>query len=527
MIADRTLFDRKMRHELAVVIPTVGRPHLLRAVRSLYSQRFAGRMQILIGVDADLTGRVEEMKIALETECPQHISLVWLNPGYSTSRRHGGIHECCFGGSMRAVLSLLADSRLVMYLDDDDWLLPDHVASVLRAVEGKLWAFALSWFCDGNTAEILCRDEIESVGVGRGIFASKLGGFVRPSGMIIDKLALLKYLHLWARSPFSKGDGVDRLIFDRLRRHPHGCTEEATVCYALDPGDDLHEVRRKFIEDKGRRCPEAPKAGSVRTTTAAHPASGLRHDAAVVVTTVCRRSLLRAVRSVYAQRFDGRIQVLVGVDVDRGGCEAELRSILGMERPDHMSLVWLNPGYSTSRRHGGPHTNHFGGSLRSAMTLLADSRVVIYLDDDDWLLEDHAAAILRSMEGKKWAFSYSWYCDGDTGERLCVDEIESVGAGRGMYQERFGGYVRPSGLAVDQIALLKYLHLWSSSPFDQGDGEDRVVFDRLRHEPHGCTGQATVCYALDPKDAAHETRLEFMKSKGVAFRSAIKAESVR
>lgn len=516
-----------MRHELAVVIPTVGRAHLLRAVRSLYRQRFSGRMQILIGVDVDLGGRVPEMRSVLEEERPGHISLVWLDPGYSTSRRHGGVHECCFGGSMRAVLSLLADSHRVMYLDDDDWLLEDHVASVLRAMEGKQWAFAYSWFCDGSSGEMLCRDAMESVGVGRGIFAKKLGGFVRPSGLVLDKLALLKYLHLWARSPFSKGDGVDRLVFERLRRHSHGCTGEATVCYAVDPADDLHEVRKKFIEEKGKRCPEGTKADSIRTMAMKPLASRPRHEVAVVVTTICRWSLLRAVRSVFAQDFDGRIQVLVGVDIDRGGCEPELRSILELERPDHMSLFWLNPGYSTSRRHGGPHSNHFGGSLRSAMTMLADARVVIYLDDDDWLLEDHVSTVLQAIEGKKWAFSYSWYCDGDTGERLCVDVIESVGAGRGMFNERFGGYVRPSGLAVDQLAMLKYLHLWSASPFAGGDGEDRVIFDRLRHEPHGCSGEATVCYALDPMDPAHGARLEFMESQGVAFRSAIKAESVR
>jgi hypothetical protein len=34
---------------------------------------------------------------------------------------------------------------------------------------------------------------------------------------------------------------------------------------------------------------------------------------------------------------------------------------------------------------------------------------------------------------------------------------------------------------------------------------DRLIFDRLRHEPHGCTGQATVYYALDPKDGLHAT----------------------
>ncbi|MBT6512880.1 MAG: hypothetical protein HOL02_20820 [Rhodospirillaceae bacterium] len=41
-------------------------------------------------------------------------------------------------------------------------------------------------------------------------------------------------------------------------------------------------------------------------------------DAAVVIPTLLRSSLVRAVESVFAQDFDGRIQVLIGVDVAKG-----------------------------------------------------------------------------------------------------------------------------------------------------------------------------------------------------------------
>jgi hypothetical protein len=519
----------KPRHDLAVVMTTVGRASLLRAVRSVFSQRFSGPMQILIGVDTDLTGQVPDMRATLEAECPGHISLLWLDPGYSTSRRHGGVHDCCFGGSLRAVLTLLADAPITMYLDDDDWLLPDHVASLIPAMEGKLWAFAYSWFCDGQTGEQICVDEIESVGVGRGVFTKRFGGFVRPSGMAIDSLALLKYLYLWSCSPFPAGDGVDRLIFDRLSRHPVGCTEQATVCYTLDPKDDIDSIRRAYIAEKGKTYPESPKPHSLRGTQPRHPAGQPvpRHDLAVVVITVGRASLLRAVRSVYTQEFPGKIQILIGVDTDLTGRLPETRATLEAECPGHISLVWLNPGYSTSQRHGGVHACFFGGSLRSALTLLADARNVMYLDDDDWLLPDHVASILPAMEGKTWAYAQSWYADGDTGELLCIDEVESVGDGRGIYAESYGGFVRPSGMVIDKLALQKYLHLWSTAGTETGDGEDRVIFSRLRVEPHACTGRATVCYAIDPKDEAHPIRVEFMHQKGVEFRSPFKSESIR
>ncbi len=255
--------------------------------------------------------------------------------------------------------------------------------------------------------------------------------------------------------------------------------------------------------------------------------SAARHAVAVVIATTCRLSLLRAVRSVFAQRLDGRIQVLVGVDVDPHGRRDALLAELAAQCPAHVTLSLVDMGYSTSRRHGGPHTSFYGGALRSALTLLADSRVVVYLDDDDWLKEDHCAAVLRAIAGRKWAFSYSVYADGNSGRELCVDEIESVGVGRGIYAERFGGFVRPSGLAIDKLQLLPLVHLWSCAAFAGGDGEDRLVFEQLRAEPHACTGAATVCVALDPNDGMHAQRLAFMRARGVDYAGDAKAESSR
>lgn len=256
-----------------------------------------------------------------------------------------------------------------------------------------------------------------------------------------------------------------------------------------------------------------------------------RHAIAVAIVTTCREALARAVRSVFRQRLDGagdaRIQILLGVDCDPHGRLPALLQVLAPECPPHVTITLINLGYSTSQRHGGPHASFYGGSLRSALTLLADSRVVVYLDDDDWLKEDHCARILRAIDGKKWAYSYSIYADGNIGQELCVDELESVGVGRGIYAQSFGGFVRPSGLAIDKLQLLHVVHLWSCAAFASGDGEDRLVFEQLRREPHGFTGAATVCCAIDPNDALHARRVEFMRSRGVDYEVGAKLDSSR
>jgi hypothetical protein len=252
----------------------------------------------------------------------------------------------------------------------------------------------------------------------------------------------------------------------------------------------------------------------------------MKNDVAVVLPTMCRDSLIRAVQSIYAQNYPGTIQILVGVDFDPENRSSDLCKALD-SAPENVTLTWLDLHYSTSKRHGGVHDCLFGGSLRSALTLLANAEIVVYLDDDDWLHPDHISQVMTAIDGKTWAFAYSIYADGNTGESLCADEIESVGVDKGVYKEQFGGFVRPSGLAINKMKLLHLVHLWSCSPFPSGDGEDRLIFDRLRGEEHACTGNATVYYAIDPKDGMHLSRLAYMASKGVSPQLAAKAGSIR
>lgn len=237
-------------YSLAIVITTICRLSLIRAAQSIFRQNYINSIQLLIGIDTDVNNNFLIIKQILDNDCPKNIKIVWVNLGYSTSKRHGGVHTCYFGGSLRTALSMLANSELIMYLDDDDWLHEDHVSNVLRVIGDNSWAFAYSIYADGNTGIEICTDELESLGVDKGFFAASHGGFVRPSGLLINKIKLMHILYLWACSPFSSGDGEDRLIFEKLRLEPHACTNIPSVYYTLDPKDSMHDARMEFIKGK-------------------------------------------------------------------------------------------------------------------------------------------------------------------------------------------------------------------------------------------------------------------------------------
>jgi hypothetical protein len=218
-------------------------------------------------------------------------------------------------------------------------------------------------------------------------------------------------------------------------------------------------------------------------------------DVAVVIPTVLRPTLARAVRSVFRQDLHGRIQLLIGID--QREADGDCLDALARECPEHVGLTILDLGYSTSYRHGGVYPNQFGGALRTILSYAANSKRVAYLDDDDWWARDHLSGLLSAIEGKEWAFSYRWLVDRETGWPICRDEWDSVGPGRGINQQRYGGFVSPSTLLLDKEACHFVLPYWSLCAFPDGSGEDRLVFRALqKHAAWAASGRYSCYYAM-------------------------------
>ena len=239
-------------------------------------------------------------------------------------------------------------------------------------------------------------------------------------------------------------------------------------------------------------------------------------DAAVVLPTILRPSLLKAVRSVYTQNFPGHIHLLIGIDVKSGG-DAVLNAIRA-ECPDHVSLTILDPGYSTSSRHGGVHANAYGGSLRTALSYLANSRYIAYLDDNDWWGANHLTLLRNAIDGKDWAWSGRWFVHPQTLWPICKDEWDSVGPGKGINAERFGGFVQPSGLMMDGTACHFLMPLWAMAAFADGGGEDRLIFDQLNKNHSGAgTGHFTSFCTLAPDSLQHDHHKREFLARGLTW----------
>jgi hypothetical protein len=234
-------------YDVAVVMPSIGRPELTRALSSIFEQTL-NRIQVMVGIDkpqGDLTF-VEEFLQG----CPSNVTVNLIYPGYSTSVRHGGLTLAKDGGALRAVLTQMANSNYVAYLDDDNWWGRTHLSDLLGVIKDKAWAFSLRYFVHPASKKTICVDEWESVGPAKGLFADSFGGFVDPNCLMIDKEKCRQCISWWnvplAGDP--KGMSADRNVFHCLNKHsPPGATGKASAFYVLDPNDGLHALRVKLI----------------------------------------------------------------------------------------------------------------------------------------------------------------------------------------------------------------------------------------------------------------------------------------
>lgn len=239
--------DMQMPFDVAVVIPSIGRQEIIRALSSIFIQN-VNRIQVLIGIDKPVENLLFLHQF-LKT-CPNNITVNLFYPGYSTSARHGGVTPAQDGGALRSVLTQLANSKYVAYLDDDNWWGESHLSDLLLAIENRAWAFSLRYLMHPESEKIICLDEWESAGVGRGIYAQVFGGFVDPNCLMIDKELCWDAVACWS-FPLSKGTNTaDRNIFNFLKNHSEpGETKTASCFYVVNPKDGLQAYILSVIDE--------------------------------------------------------------------------------------------------------------------------------------------------------------------------------------------------------------------------------------------------------------------------------------
>jgi hypothetical protein len=103
--------------------------------------------------------------------------------------------------------------------------------------------------------------------------------------------------------------------------------------------------------------------------------------------------------------------------------------------------------------------------------------------------------------------------DPKTQNPVCIDLWESVGPNAGFYAKKANGFCDPNTIMLDKMKCHQVLPLWAIGPFDDGRGEDRVIFNTLQKGyTSKATGLATSYYVYNEQDDLHPQRLQWFSS---------------
>ena len=150
------------------------------------------------------------------------------------------------GHRMYAAGSYLAEGHFLMFLDDDNYIEPDHIAKCLDVLPGHDWVFSLRTLVSPDGKD-LGRDDCESLGKWASILHPE-DYFVDVNCYFLPKNVAVILSPIWNRKFREPGQPeVDRVLCQNLRHHfpRFECTYKYSVNYTV--GNSPISVQPEFF----------------------------------------------------------------------------------------------------------------------------------------------------------------------------------------------------------------------------------------------------------------------------------------
>jgi glycosyltransferase involved in cell wall biosynthesis len=203
---------------VTIITPTIGTKHLKQCADSVNTQTYQN-IQHLIVVDGKEYRKKAEQQILHDVD-------VFVLP-YNTG------HDQYNGHRIYGASTFLAKGDYIIFLDEDNWLDPIHVETLVQAVEDNAWAYSLRKIVDSE-GKYICNDDCESLGNWQSILNDY---FVDVNCYMVRKDIALNFAPGWyrrARHPQEQPE-VDRLLSMWLRQNNFkaNCAGDYTVNYRV------------------------------------------------------------------------------------------------------------------------------------------------------------------------------------------------------------------------------------------------------------------------------------------------------
>lgn len=222
--------------KVAVVTPTIGSDYLAECISSVQSQTYKNVVHYVF-IDGEQYYENAEFIINGFRENP-----------VKTIHLEENVGKGWYGHRVYAACSFLVNADVICYLDEDNWILPNHIETIVDKLQNDnlQWCYTLRNIHEKNGA-FVCPDNCESLG--------QWPAYYDPTFYHIDTgcFAIRRDVAVAVGHAWYGQWGADRQFFNALRRHfPNFAgTCQYTSCYRLD-GNENSVKKELFIEGNKR-----------------------------------------------------------------------------------------------------------------------------------------------------------------------------------------------------------------------------------------------------------------------------------
>jgi glycosyltransferase involved in cell wall biosynthesis len=219
---------------VAIITPTIGTDYLDKNLESVSKQTYKNIKHIVVADGPQYHDKVDDV-----VKKYNHAKILKLPEntganGYNGHRVYGSI-------------PYLIDADYFIFLDEDNYIDPNHVQSLTETIRDNDWAFSLRKIIDKSN-NYICNDDCESLGLWHTCLNEK-EFFVDVNCYFLPKRIAIQTAPIWYRRNRHPDDQpeVDRLLIHVLRQNKlkYGTTGEYTLNYRV--GNTFRSVQSDFF----------------------------------------------------------------------------------------------------------------------------------------------------------------------------------------------------------------------------------------------------------------------------------------
>ena len=215
---------------VTIITPTTGSKYLRQTIESVQKQTYEN-IQHLIVIDGEYPSAGQ-----IVSEYPG-VDVIQLPYATGTDKYNGHrIYGAC---------AFLAKGDYLCFLDEDNYMDPNHIESLVEVLKTNTWAYSLRKII-GAGGEFLCNDDCESLGKYTSIINDN---FVDVNCYIIPKQIALQFSPGWyrrARHPQEQPE-VDRLLYWFLTENKYSCDTNGLYTMNYRAGNTETSVQAEFF----------------------------------------------------------------------------------------------------------------------------------------------------------------------------------------------------------------------------------------------------------------------------------------